>query len=186
VGSIHEFCAEFHISLGKAKRMDKRGWLRVDANATPIDEIRIALKKGARLTVAQLVELLDNPGGLLELGTYAANAEAQLAVLDNPKAQAAPRDVAANILEAYQNQPEGVEIVARWLRSIMPSGPVGHAYMATRLLLGVPENVRKFDVPRLQRVLMNCRAHPALLGCWRTVKQASRNVTYYQKPALDL
>lgn len=186
MGSIHEFAAEFHISLGKARRMEKRGWLRVDGNTTPIDEIRLALKKGARLTVAQLVELIDNPGGLLELGTYARQAEAQLALIGDPKAQAAPGDIAAQILDAYRNDSEAVGIVAAWVASILPAGPVGHAFVASRLLLGVPENIRKYDVPRLQRVLMNCRAHSALAGHSYTVKQASRNVTYYQKTSLDL
>jgi hypothetical protein len=87
MGSIHEFCAEFHISVAKARRMDKRGWLRIDGNATPIDEIRMALKRGQRLTVAQLVELIENPAGLLELGKYQAPAEAQLEALKDPRAQ---------------------------------------------------------------------------------------------------
>lgn len=187
MGSIHEFCAEFHISLAKARRMDKRGWLRIDTKTTPIDEIRLALKKGARLTVAQLVELIENPQGRLELGKYLEPAERQLAELgDDPRKQAAPREVAAHILDAYQNQAEGVATVARWLREIVPSEPVGHAYLAVRLLLGVPENVRGYDVPRMQRALMNCRAHPAMQGLWRTEKLKSRNVTIYQKQTLDL
>ena len=186
MGSIHEFAAEFHISLGKARRMEKRGWLRIDATATPIDEIRIALKKGARLTVAQLVELIENPGGLLELGAYVRQAQGQLAMLEDPKSEAAPVDIAAHILDAYRNESEAVEAVASWILSILPNRPVGHAYIATRLLLGVPENIRKYDVPRLQRVLMNVRAHPLMAGQWQTVKQASRNVTFYRKQSLDL
>lgn len=186
MGSLHEFCAEYHISLGKARRMEKRGWLRIDSNATPVDEIRIALKKGARLTVAQLVELIENPGGLLELGNYTRQAQAQLELLGEPKANAAPAEISAQILDAYRNDPEAVGIVAAWIASVLPAGPVGHAWVATRLLLGVPDNIRKYDVPRLQRVLMNCRAHDALRPHWFTVREASRNVTYYQKTALDL
>lgn len=186
MGSVHEFCAEFHISLAKARRMEKRGWLRVDTATTPVDEIRLALKKGARLTVAQLVELIENPAGVLELGKYSSAAQKQLDALGNVRGQEAPKDVASNILEAYQNQAEGVAIVAAWLRSIIPAEPVGHAYVAVRLLLGVPANVRQYDTPRIQRALMNCRAHPALIGCWHTERQVSRNVTIYQKLALDL
>jgi hypothetical protein len=125
VGSIHEFCAEFHISLAKGRRMEKRGWLRVDGNATPIDEIRMALKRGQKLTVAQLVELIENPAGLLELGKYASKAEEQLSALGDPRSQVAPKEVAANILEAFQNQSEAVEIVATWVRSIIPTASRG-------------------------------------------------------------
>lgn len=186
MGSLHEFCAEFHISLGKARRMEKRGWLRVDSNATPIDEIRIALKKGHRLTVAQLMELIENPGGLLELGAYARQAQTQLDVLGDPKSERAPPEVTAHLLDAYRNDPAAVEVVATWVANSLPAGPVGHAWVATRLLLGVPENIRKFDFPRLQRVLMNCRNHPALKNHWFTARETSRNVTYYQKISLDL
>jgi hypothetical protein len=163
MGSIHEFCAEFHISLGKARRMEKRGWLRIDGATTPVDEIRLAL------------------------GAYARQAEAQLSLIGNAQAEAAPADIAAQILDAYRNDTEAVGIVAAWVLGILPTGwPVGHAYVATRLLLGVPENVRQYEAPRLQRVLMNCRAHPNLVGHSFTVKQASRNVTYYQRKTLDL
>lgn len=166
--------------------MEKRGWLRVDSSSTPVDEIRLTLKRGKRLTTAQLVELIDNPGGLMELGHYAGAAEAQLSALGDVKAQAAPTDITAYILDAYQNEPEAVERVAHWVNSILPSEPVGHAYVATRLLLGVPANIRKYDVPRMQRVLMNCRQHQALAGQWKRVKQASLIATVYRKQTLDL
>lgn len=186
MGSVHEFCSEFHISLAKARRMEKRGWLRIDSNTTPVDEIRMALKRGQKLTVAQLVELIESPAGILELGKYASKAEEQLTALKDPRGQVAPKEVAANILEAFQNQGPAVDIVARWLASIIPAAPVGHAYLATRLLLGVPENIRKYDVPHMQRVLMNCRAHPSMAGLWSTVSSGARNVTIYQKKKLDL
>lgn len=166
--------------------MDKKGWLRIDGKTTPVDEIRLALKKGARLTVAQLVTLIESPSGILELGKYSEPAQKQLAAIGDAKREAAPPTVAANILETYQNEPEGVAIVALWVRSIIPAQPVGHAYVATRLLLGVPDNQREYETPRLQRALMNCRQHPLLTGLWRTERVASRNVTIYEKPALDL
>jgi hypothetical protein len=79
-----------------------------------------------------------------------------------------------------------VETIAYWLNSIIPAEPVGHAYLAVRLMLGVPENIRKYDFPRIQRVFMHCRKHQALAGYSFTVRESSRNVTYYQKTALDL
>lgn len=185
MGSIHEFCSEFHISLSKARRMEKRGWLRIDSATTPVDEIRMALKRGQKLTVAQLVELIERPAGILELGKYAAKAEEQLTALDEPRP--APREVAANILEAFQNQPEAVEIIVDWMAAIIPAKPVGHAYLATRLLLGVPENIRHYDVPHMQRVLMNCRAHPKMAGLWSSVAGVgNRKTTIYQKKQFDI
>lgn len=186
-GTIYDFCAVAHISLKKARRLDKLGWLRLSGEVTPLDEIRMTLMTGSRrLSVAQLVYLVENPGEMLGLGKYGKLAEPQVSALGDPKSEASPRDVAAYILEAYKNEEEAVGIIANWLRSIIPAKPVNHAYLAVRLLLGVPENIREHDFPHIQRVFMHCRAHSALAGCWKTVHQASRNVTLYQKKGFDL
>jgi hypothetical protein len=185
--NIFEISDKAKISVKKLRLLDKLGVLRHDASTTELDAIRATLKTGNRLNVGQLVQLIENPGGLLELGKYASKASAQLAELDNPKGQVAPREISAQILEAFEKQPDAVAALVGWCKSIIPAHPVGHAYIATRLLLGVPENVRHFDVPRLQRVMMNCRDHPEFAGWWKQEKSvSSRNRTIYQKLALDL
>lgn len=185
-GTIYEFCEKFHISLAKARKMEKGGWLRVAGKESPVDEIRLWMTKGQRLTVAMLAELIQNPSGLLELGRYSTKAQAQIDELGNAAEECAPFEVAASILEAYEDVPEAAGIIAQWIKGILPAHPVGHSWVAVRLLLGVPENTRKFDVPRIQRTLMNARKHPELMGCWRIEKQLSRNVTIYEKNSLDL
>ena len=59
--------------------------------------------------IAELVQLIENPGELLNLGKYALKAERALVELGNPQAQVAPKDVAANLMEAAKNEPEEVE-----------------------------------------------------------------------------
>lgn len=185
--TLHEFCERWNISLRKARLMDKEGDLRLSGSEKPIDAIRLALKTSSRrLNVAQLVYLIENPDEALELGPYGRLAEAAIEALDKPKGQVAPPDVTAQILDAYNGEPAAVEIIAKWLASIIPGKPVNHAYLAVRLMLGVPEGTRKYDFPRVQRVFKYARAHPAMAGLWKTVRQASQNVTYYQKLALDL
>jgi hypothetical protein len=184
--NIFEISEKHKISVKKLRAMDKDNLLRHDASTTALDEIRSTLKTGNRLNVGQLVYLVENPGGLLELGKYASKAEAQLAELDNPAGQVAPREVAALILDAFEKQPAAIAKLVEWLKTVIPAHPVGHAYLATRLLLGVQENMRRHDTPRLQRAMMNCRDHPAFDGWWRTEKTVSRNRTVYQKLALDL
>jgi hypothetical protein len=182
MGSIHEFCTEFHISLKKAQRMEKRGWLRVDGSTSVGDEIRLSLQRGAKLTAVQLVQLIESPGAVMDLGPrYSERAQAELDALGDARNEAAPPAVATNILEVYEDDPEAVATMVRWLKGVIPAEPVGHAYLAVRLLLGVAENVRKFDVPRIQRALMNCRNHPDLAGYWRREKHLSRSRTVYQK-----
>jgi hypothetical protein len=186
--NIFEISDRHGISVKKLRALDKDGVLRHDASTTPLDEIRATLKTGNRLNVGQLVHLIENRAGLLELGKYAEKSRAQLAEIGDTKGQEAPREIAGQILEAFEREPAAVAALVAWAKTIIPARPVGHSYIAARLLLGVPEGSRGYDVPRLRRVMMNCREHADFAGWWRHEKDAStsRNRTIYQKLALDL
>lgn len=184
-GTIYDFCEVFHISLSKARKMDKGGWLRLAGSNDALDPIRASLANGDHLTAAQLVELIEAPTGLAELGKYAAKAEREIAVLGKP--EAAPSVVVANIMEAAKGEPEAVQILVDWLKSIIGKAPIGHAFVAVRLLLGISEGIRKYEGPRIPRALLNARNHPSMAGWWRTeLGPKNRNVTVYQKPNFDL
>lgn len=188
--NIFEYCERYHISLVKARRQLKDGVLRLDETTSEaITEIRHVLSRGQPLTAAHLVELLDNPGSMLDLGRYASRAQAEINALGNVRAEIAPKLVAAYITDAAKNEPEAVEALLAWLRGVVPIKPIGHAYLAVRLLLGLAPNIRQYDVPRIPRALLNCRLHEGFAGWWRVEQVKSRNVTIYQRPAklaLDL
>lgn len=181
--NIFEFCEHFHISLAKARKMNKAGILRLDENTSEaITEIRYALSRGQPLTAAQLVELVENPEGLVDLGRYASRAQDQLALLGDARGQAAPKLVAAYITDAAKGDPEAVGVLLNWLKSILPTQPVSHSFIAVRLLLGLAPNIRKYDVPRIPRALLNCRRHDAFAGWWHVENRKNRNVTIYHRP----
>lgn len=184
--NIFEISDKSGISVKRLRVLDKLGVLRHDASTTILDEMRSTFREGNKLNVAHLVHLIENRAGLLELGKYADKARAHLDELGDVTSQVAPREVAAQILEAFEKQPDAVATMVEWCKSIIPARDVGHAYIGVRLLLGVPEASRKFEAPRLQRVMMNCRDHPAFAGWWRKEKAVSRNRTIYRKLALDL
>ena len=182
--NLFEFCERYHISLAKARRIAKDNPAWFSGTGGAFDLIRATIANGDRLTAAQLVELLENPGGLLELGKYASKAERALAALGKP--QAAPKEVVANIMEAAKGEPEALQILIAWLKSILPEKPVSHAFIAVRLLLGIPETIRKYEGPRIPRALLNARQHPDFAGWWRVEKHGARNVTLYAKKEFDL
>lgn len=184
--NIFDISEKAKVSVKALRRLDKLGVLRHDESTTELDGIRATIKMGNRLNVGQLVYLVENAGALLELGKYASKAEIQLAELDKPATQVAPREVAAQILAAFEKEPEAVAEIVRWLKTVIPSHPVGHSYVAARLLLGVPVANRVHDIPRLQRVMMNCRDDPTFAGWWRKERGVSQSKTIYQKPTLDL
>lgn len=185
--NVFEFCERYHISLTKGRRIAKENAHWFDESATATDALRSYLAKGVGITTMQLVDLIENPGWLLSLGRYAGKAEEALAALHNPRAQVAPKEVVANIMEAAKGEAEAVQILIDWLCSIIPAArPVDHAYIATRLILGIPANIREFEVPRIPRALLNARNHGAFAGFWHVEKGVSRNKTVYQNKALDL
>lgn len=179
--NIFEVSERHKISLKKLRAMDKDGLLRLDESASASDPIRATLMKGNPLPVSQLVQLVEEPSLLLDLGRYAADAERQLGTL-GAKPGGAPKPVAAAVTDAAKNEPEAVAILIAWLKEIIPPRPVGHAYIAARLLLGIPPAIRKYEAPRIGRALLNCRNHPSFAGWW-TVKEKN---TIYLKLALDL
>lgn len=184
--NIFEVSEEFKISLKKLRAMDKRGLLRLDNSASASDPIRSTLMNSDPLPAWMLVQLVEEPGLLLELGKYAPAAETQVAALGKPEREIAPKIVAASITDAAKNDPEQVAILCNWLRLVIPARPVGHPYLATRLLLGVPASLRKQQTPRIGRALLNCRNNIALAGYWSTKPGVFQNSTIYQNLALDL
>ena len=184
--NVFEFHERYKIAPTKARWIAKENpqWFDGTSNAT--DLAREAMAKGNPLSVAQLVQLIDEPRLLLELGKYADKAESQVEALGKPENQVAPKPVSAAVFEAARNDPEQVEIIVDWLKHVIPARPVGHAYLATRLLLGIPASIRKYEAPRIPRALLNCRNHPELAGWWHVETRKSRRETVYQKKAFDL
>jgi hypothetical protein len=181
--NIFEFCERFHISQAKARKMNKAGVLRLDENISEeIAAIRHALSRGQSLTAAQLIELIENSGGLLDLGKYLSRAQDELDAIGDAKGEAAPKIVTAYITDAAKDDPEAVGILVDWLKRALPDKPVTHSFVAARLLLGLAPNVRAYDVPRIPRALLNCRRHEAFAGWWRVEQRKGRNVTIYQRP----
>lgn len=184
--NIHEFSEEFRLSLAKTRAIKKRFPQIFDEADTAADALRSYLSKGVGITTGQLVDLIENPGRLLLLGRYAEKAEQALAALGNPQSQVAPKEVVANIMEAAKGEAEAVQILVDWLRTIIPEKPVNHAFIATRILLGISATQRKFEAPRIPRALLNARSHPDFANYWHVEKGVSRNRTVYQKKGFDL
>lgn len=185
--NVFEFHERYKISLTKARRIGKENPQWFDGTAGATDSLRATISKGNEPTAVQLVALIENPAGLLELGKYAGQVERELAALGNPQAEVAPRDVVANVMEAAKGEPEAVAILSDWVKRILAHGkPVNHAYIASRILLGIPATIRKFEAPRIPRALLNVRQQPGFASFWHVEKGTSRNRTVYQKLALDL
>lgn len=183
--NIYEFSEKFRISLRKARKMDKAGVLRLDSGESEHGaEIRLQLRKGQPLTVAQLLYIIEDPAIMSELWPYDEKAKNQLAALGNVNDEAAPREVAAHITEAARGDDEAIGVLIGGMKEIIPIEPVPHHWIAVRLLMGLPSNIRGYDVPLIRRALLNCRKHTDFERWWCVENIRSRRVTLYRRPEI--
>lgn len=185
--NLAEFCQQFRISDAKAKRMLKAGVLLVDEiSDTRAQAIRQSLVKGQPLSALQLVHLIESPSALLELGRYAAKAQDQLDEIGDARSERAPLSVAAMISDAARGDVPSVQALSDWLLGVLPVEPVKHSWIACRLLLALPANIREFDAPRIPRALSRCRKLESFAGAWCYYVRSGRKFTLYSRPQISL
>jgi hypothetical protein len=183
--NLFEFAKEFRISIRKARLMQKMGVLRLENDESEHGaKIRQNLSRGQPLTVPQFLRMIEDPTILRELWRYRDKAESQLVALGDVHGEAAPREVAAYVSDAARGDKESINVLIDWMKTVIPSRPVTHHWLAVRLLMGIPASIREFDEPRIGRALLNCRKTLDFKGWWRICKSRSRTYTLYQRPEL--
>jgi hypothetical protein len=189
--TLLEFCEKFRVSHKKAKLMLKAGVLRV-ADVTDAACVGIigTLTNRSPLSALELSALADNPALILSLGRFAGRAQEQLDAIGDATHETAPIEIVAAISDAARGDPVAVDMLATWIKSILPAESVSHAWIACRLLLASPTNLREFDAPRIPRALSRVRKLESFADWFTYEKRAGRNVTLYARPnslaSLDL
>ncbi|MCT2400600.1 hypothetical protein [Novosphingobium mangrovi (ex Huang et al. 2023)] len=181
--NIYEFCEQFRVPLGKARKMEKAGVLILDSGESEYAaEIRLQLRKGQPLTVLQILHIIEDRGILSELWQYTEKAKGQFEALGNFNEEAAPKEVAYRIRDAAHRDDAAISVMVGWLMEAIPDEPVRHHWLAVRLLLGIPASVRKLEVPYIRSALLNCRKSPDFARWWRSEQVGSVSRTVYQRP----
>jgi hypothetical protein len=182
--NVFDFAIRYNISRDKARRIKKDNprWFTDSGDDDFLLMLQNWMRSGKQLTAKHLLKFCDNPDLIYALGNYSLKAEWQFDALGDAVKEAAPANIASGIGSAAQNDDYATAAIATWAKTVIPSEPVGHAWLAVRLLLGLPEHLREHETARIGRALINCRARPDFVGWWRTEKIKSRNVTIYQRP----
>lgn len=185
--NIFEFSEKYKVPLRKARKMEDDDILKLECNESEHGaKIRYLLARGQPLPVPQILAMIECPSVLRELGHYREKAENQLAVLGDVKGEAAPREIAAYIANASRRDRAACGVLVCWMKEEMPPEPVTHAWFATRLLMGVPSSIRKYDIPLIRPALQNCRQRQDFAD-WFSLRtnRYGRNVTYYHRPKIE-
>jgi hypothetical protein len=181
--TLPEFCQKYRISHAKAKRMHKDGALRVaDAPSDIGAKIFETLAIRNPLSALELCGLIDDPGLILTLGRHTDKASAQLQAVGDAAKDKAPKEIAAILADASSGDPASVQALADWIKSVLPQEPVRYPWLACRLLLAFPANVRQFEAPRIVRALANVRKLESFAGWFRYEKISGRKAAIYARP----
>jgi len=183
--NIHDISRRTHISLENLRKLERLGVLKLDEETPIAAPLRLHLARNQRMTVAQILTLIEEPEIVEELGKYAERARAQISALGDVKATAAPRSVTAEIVEASKGNPDACRIIADWLKEVLPSEPVPYHWVAVRLLAPLNEFLREMNAPLINLALLKVRGLPEFAGWWRSVPKSGRNTIIFKRQ-LDL
>jgi hypothetical protein len=187
--NIFELADKSGASLRTLRKIEKLLKGRPIAASDPVlDSIRAQTNRVRPLSVSQYMALIDRPELIDALGSRAERIEQELEAIGDAQGEAAPREVTLHLQDASKGNPKAAAIIAQWMHDALPDqGNVPHAYLALRLLYGVPENVRRFALPVVPRAMQAAKRQAPLAGCWRIVETGSMRATEYFKPMpLDL
>lgn len=186
--NIYQLSVKAQIPVVRLRKLEKLGALKVDGENEFIDRLIFHMRKNSVLTAAQCLTLIEASDLLDELHAakprYAKRAREQLQILGD--VLPAAREATAAIAGASRGDDDESLIVAEWLKSILPSDPVPHAWVAVRLLKPLNEFQREQSSPLISPALLNMRKLPEFAGYWRSEKFGTRSVIKYFQPALDL
>lgn len=179
-----EIAESCDIRLKKARKVAKAFSLRTGRKDERAAKMRLHLSRNLQLPVRQLLTLLNEGALFRQLGKYQDRALAQTFALGNVRAGVAPIEVAKHIEGAAAGLPESVDVVMRWLKSVLPPWPVRYHWIAVRLLFRKWPDIRSRDTWQIDQALKNVCAHPKFEGWSSKRPVGSHNVMFYHRPKL--
>ena len=145
--------------------------------------LRFHMRGNARLSVRQLLMLIDDPTIIDTLGAFAPRARAQIAALGDFKATSAPPEVTAHIIDAARRSMVAAGFLVAWARPILPRTPVEYQWLAVRLLAPLSGKLREQSLKLAPLASLYMRLAPEFEGCWHKVKVGkNRETVVYHAP----
>lgn len=172
------------ISLKKARKVAKAFSLRTGRKDERAAKMRLKLSRNLQLSVAELFALLNEGALFRKLGKYENRARAQTFALGYVRAGVASVDVTKHIEGAAVGLPESVEVIMRWLKSVLPPWPVRYHWIAVRLLFDKWPDIRSRHTWRVDQALKNVRGHAGFEGWSGKRPVGSHNVMFYHRAKL--
>ncbi len=182
------------VSVRNLKKVEKHGLLKIKKpNNDVLAKARHNLRRGNALTAEQLAYFIRFPDWLDRLDSpYEANARAVIETLGDVTGEAMPWEVSAGLPFAVNGEEDSLGPIVTWLRTLIDTSPAfaagrmrGHAYMAVRVLAGIPEQHLESNAPLISKLFWKIRTRSKDFAEYWFVDENKR--TQYRRPvALDL
>lgn len=160
------------------KEFRRLGYMPAGDRVVEVSKMKNYLSIGANLPVEQLLELLENPGLIKALGAKGDAAKAQLEVLGNPASEDRP-NLFDMILDISAGQKERVEDLAAWIKQTIPAKGCTFHYLAVRVALSIPEDVRGKYHGSIRYAFLQVRKLPSFEGWFTVDRDRKRPQTLY-------
>lgn len=189
--NIYQLSFKSKIPISKLRTLERLGALVVDTDDDEtqfLDGLIFYMRTNRVLSVVQLLALIE--ADLLDeleavKPRYAKRARAQIEALGDTAANLAPREVTAAIQGASRHHEEDAQIIADWLKTVLPAAPVPHAWVAYRMLKPLNPAMREKANAEISLALVNARKLLARGEWWDTEKVYGRPVIKYFRPVMD-
>jgi len=146
--------------------------------------MRLKLCRDQQLSVWELLTLLNEASLFRKLGKYESRALAQTYALGNVRAGVAPVEVKKHIEGAALGHRESVEVIMRWLKSVLLPWPVSYHWIAVRLLFDQWPKLRSRDTWLVNEAMKHVRARPGFAGWSSKRSVGGYNRVFYHRPKL--
>jgi hypothetical protein len=186
MATIYEIAKKYRITAKKLRKLERAGFLVADPLPPPVHPIALSFRKNRRLSVREITHLVAHPGTYKMLGKWreAVAAHVKQAIGDNP--EPAPTEIACEVIGVKIGEQRSADILADWIKATLPEfGGVGHAWLGTRLLLGVYkyESARDEYATYLNRALKAVQQLPSFEGWWHVETiDRGHTATIYHRP----
>lgn len=175
---IEKLAKRFKISPRKLSALQKAGFLNLESDPRIMAIKRhYAMDRGA--SAVHLVWLLREPKLLKQIGTYEAQAKADIEALGDWQGA---RSAIGWLSGAARGEKAALNYIEQWAKEHIPAHDVGHNFLTVRLLKDVHIDLLDQRGKEARYALLKLRKRESFAGWWRIERPKNRPITIYRKP----
>jgi len=189
---IYQIGRRTRISLKSLRKLEALNVLKLDEAEGPLSELLFHMRGNQTFSLPMLLQMIADPDLIEDISyanqTYGRRARDQIAALGDLSQGLPGKPVTAAIDGTAKGDPIAAQMIADWLRDVLPAEPVKYPWIAVRLMLPLNDFLREKAMPIVPLALMHMRKLEAFRPYWESIENKSgrKEIRYFQPKTLDL